>query len=86
MSNLPPTLDTLEFAKMLHMSVRLFQRKRKRQRYAFPPARIIGDKWIWDTTEVLKWLATPNPIASSTSLQQQLLQTGEAGKELDSDE
>lgn len=85
MSNslLPPTLDMQGLARLLHKSVRTIQRYLKDQPDALPPGKQIGDKWVWVTDAVLKWLSPPVPTQTqnSASLAQQLIKAGESAKE-----
>ena len=81
-SKLPPTIGVSGLAQLLHKSVRTTYRLLKEHPELMPPpARKIGNTQLWVTDAVLKWLAPQQPIQSSSSLAQQLIKAGEAGKD-----
>lgn len=74
MNNLPPSLDTRGLASLLYKSLRTIHRYLKEKPEALPPGRQVGNKWVWDTDVVLKWLSPPNPIQTPPSIGDQLIQ------------
>ena len=56
LKSLPPTLDALGLSKLLYVSVNTVLRDINRRPHKLPPFRKVGNKAIWVTLEVFKWL------------------------------